>query len=258
MRTAVPDPGRRPSSSSPRALAILPPPPLIKICGVTTPDDARMVAAAGADWVGLNFHPASKRYVPPDLAPGLVAAIAGHAQPVGLFVDRPVAEVVATLERADIRIVQLHGDEPAEDVRDLRRDGYRVVRAFRLGDPAAIDRLDAWLLHAEAIGGTPEAVLVDAFVPGQPGGTGRVIADDVLDALADRLKTASFLARHAEADPAPKLILAGGLAPGNVAGLVARVRPWMVDVAGGVESSPGRKDPATVEAFVRAVRPPGR
>ncbi|QDV32875.1 phosphoribosylanthranilate isomerase [Tautonia plasticadhaerens] len=231
-------------------------PLLVKICGVTTTDDARMVAEAGADWIGVNFHPASKRFVPPELAPELVAAIAGLAEPVGLFVDRPVAEVAETLDRAGIRIAQLHGDEPAEDVRDLRLLGYRVVRAFRLGGRDAVDRMAAWLRHASRIGGEPEAVLVDAFVPGQAGGTGHAIAGEVLDALADRPRPAPARSGHPPADPAPKLILAGGLTPANVADLAARIGPWMVDVASGVESSPGLKDPAKVAAFVRAARSP--
>jgi phosphoribosylanthranilate isomerase len=213
-----------------------------------------MVAEAGADWIGINFHPASKRYVPPDRAAGLVAEIAGQAEGVGLFVDRTVDDIVEVLERSDLRIAQLHGEEPAEDVRDLLRHGYRVVRAFRLGDRSAIDRMEAWLLHASKIGGMPEAVLVDAFVPGQLGGTGHAIADEVLGVLVDRLNGTSSLSGHAEAGSAPRLILAGGLTPENVASLAEKSRPWMVDVASGVESSPGRKDPNRVADFIRAVR----
>lgn len=230
--------------------------PLIKICGVTTSDDARMVAGSGADWIGINFHPASKRYVPPDRAPGLVAAMAGLAEPVGLFVDRLPAEIVRESERAGVQIVQLHGEEPAETVRDLKRDGYQVIRAFRLADRASVDRLEAWLVHAAQLDGLPDAVLVDAFVPGQQGGTGHAIATDVLDHLADRLNTSPFLATHHETveGAAPRLILAGGLTPATVAEAVVRVRPWMVDVASGVESSPGRKDRDLVSAFIRAAR----
>jgi phosphoribosylanthranilate isomerase len=229
--------------------------PLIKICGVTTADDARMVAGSGADWIGLNFHPGSKRYIAPDRAPGLVAARAGLAEPVGLFVDRLPAEIARESERAGVQIVQLHGDEPAETVRDLKRDGYQVIRAFRLADRASLDRMEAWLVYAAEIDGLPDAVLVDAFVPGQPGGTGHAIATEVLDHLADRLNTSPFLATHHEAiAQVPRLILAGGLTPENVAEAATRVRPWMVDVASGVESSPGRKDRDRVLQFIRAAR----
>lgn len=230
-------------------------PPLIKICGVCTMDDARMVSAAGADWIGINFHPASKRYVPPDQAPGLVAAMAGLSEPVGLFVDRLPSDIRRESERAGIQIVQLHGDEPAEAVRDLRRDGYQVIRAFRLGDREAVDRMESWLLHAAQVGGMPESILIDAFVPGQAGGTGHAIADNVLSLLGDRLRSAPWIATNDGPDgPTPTLILAGGLTPENVAGLVAKVRPWMVDVASGVETSPGMKDRDLVSAFVRATR----
>jgi phosphoribosylanthranilate isomerase len=95
-----------------------------------------------------------------------------------------------------------------------------------------------YLARAETLGRQPDALLIDAYVPGLPGGTGAIVAADVLDSMP----------------PLPRLILAGGLTPENVAARVARVRPWMVDVASGVESSPGRKDPAKVAAFIRAAR----
>ena len=220
---------------------------------MTSPKQARQVAEAGADWIGINLHPGSKRFVPTDQIASLVDAIADPAEAVGLFVNRPLDEVIAIADLANLRTVQLHGDEPAEHALALRRHGLRVVRAFRLADTAAIDQMDAWLRHAAQIGGLPEAILVDAFVPGQPGGTGHAIANSVLDALI-KWQTRAHLANGAEQEPAPKLILAGGLTPGNVAALVARVRPWMVDVASGVESSPGQKDLSAVLAFIRAAR----
>ena len=225
----------------------------IKVCGVTTPDDARMVAEAGADWVGINFHPPSPRSVDPERARELAESVEGKAEGVGLFVDRPAAEIAAVTKRAGLRIVQLHGNEPADVIRDLRRRGLRVLRAFRLGDVEAVGRMAIWLREADRLGGRPDAVLVDAFVPGRAGGTGRVIDDGVLDELARLPDT--WGDDHA---PLPPLILAGGLTSGNVGELIRRVDPWMVDVASGVESSPGRKDPALVAAFVAAVRGPAR
>ena len=206
----------------------------VKVCGVTTVADALATAAAGADWIGLNFHPGSKRRVGLDEAAAIVAALPPSTEAVGLFVDRPPAEVAEVAARVGLRIVQLHGDEPPEDLLALRH--LRVVRAFRLADSGSIAAMQAYLSVAEALGRPPDAVLIDAFVAGQPGGTGRSIADAVLDGLP----------------PLPRLILAGGLTPENVAERVARVRPWMVDVAGGVEREPGRKDPARVAAFIRA------
>ena len=222
---ATPHPDRRPRAC------------LVKVCGLTTVADALATAAAGADWIGLNFHPGSKRFVSASRAEAIVAALPSSAEPVGLFVDRPPAEVAELAARLGLRIIQLHGDEPPEDL--LALGAFRVVRAFRLADAASVDGMTAYLARAETLGCPPEAVLVDAFVAGQPGGTGRAIAADVLD-LLPRLP-------HL-----PRLILAGGLTPENVGGRVARVRPWMVDVAGGVESSPGRKSAGRVAAFVAA------
>ncbi|MBX6315039.1 MAG: phosphoribosylanthranilate isomerase [Isosphaeraceae bacterium] len=209
---------------------------LIKVCGLTTPDDARAVAVAGADWIGLNFHPPSPRFVDQATAAAILAVLPPTTEAVGLFVDRPPGEVAEVAERLGLRIVQLHGHEPPEDLLALRH--LFLVRAFRLRDEASIAVMGDYLRRAEALGRMPDAVLVDAYVAGLPGGTGRTITDRVLDHLP----------------PLPRLILAGGLSPENVAERVARVRPWMVDAAGGVESTPGRKDPARVAAFIRAAR----
>jgi phosphoribosylanthranilate isomerase len=208
----------------------------LKICGLTSVADALWCASAGADWIGLNFHPASPRRIDLGLAGEIVAALPSSTQAVGLFVDRPAGEIAQVADHLGLRIVQLHGEEPPELVRDLA--GLHVIRAFRLGTRDDVRAMTRYLRRCQELGRPPDSVLVDAFVSGQAGGTGRSIADEVLDAL-----------------PAlPRLILAGGLTPGNVAGLVARVRPWMVDVASGVESAPGRKDPARVTAFIRAAR----
>lgn len=213
-------------------------PVLIKICGLTDPADARVAAAAGADWIGLNFHPSSPRRVDEPTAARIRDALPTGVEAVGLFVDRPAAEVAAVASRLGLGIVQLHGAEPVEDLVALRH--LRVIRAFRLGTTEDIGRMASYLARAEELGCGPNAVLVDAFVAGTHGGTGVAIATALLDAIP----------RH------PRLILAGGLNPANVAERVAAVRPWMVDVASGVEAPgiPGRKDPGLVAAFVRAAR----
>jgi phosphoribosylanthranilate isomerase len=208
----------------------------VKVCGLTTVADALTVAAAGADWVGLNFHQPSPRCITPARAAEIVAALPQSTEAVGVFVDRPVAEVVETANLAGLQIVQLHGDEPPEDL--LALNGLRVVRAFRLANAESVNKMEAYLARAQRLGRAPDAVLIDAYVAGQPGGTGHVIAPEILDRLP----------------PLPRLILAGGLTPENVAQRIAQVRPWMVDVAGGVESSPGHKDAALVAAFIRAAK----
>ncbi len=212
----------------------------VKVCGLTSPEEACAVAEAGADWIGLNFHAASPRRVDVETAAAIVAALPPGVDAVGLFVNRPPAEVAEIAARVGLHIVQLHGDEPPQALKALA--GFQVVRAFRLADAESIARMVSYLESAERLGSLPDAVLVDAFVPEQPGGTGQSIDPEVLDLLP----------------PLPRLILAGGLTPENVAARVARVRPWMVDVASGVESAPGRKDMARVRAFLDAARGQGR
>jgi phosphoribosylanthranilate isomerase len=208
----------------------------VKICGLTCVDEAVACAELGADWIGLNFHPASRRHVTPEQAAAIVAALPPSVAAVGIFVDRPAPEVAELATRAGIRIIQLHGQEPEEDLVALR--SFEIVRAFRLDRASGWSRVIDSIARARALGRLPDAVLIDAYVPGQPGGTGSVVADEVVDSIP----------------PLPRLILAGGLSPENVAERVVRVRPWMVDVASGVESAPGRKDLGRVEAFIRAVR----
>ncbi len=205
----------------------------MKVCGLTRVDEALACVEAGADWIGLNFHPASHRRIAPALAAEIVAALPPRARVAGLFVNVPVSEILAIAGEVGLSAIQLHGTEPASDIDRLAP--LDVIRAFRIGSEAAITAMGAHLAGATR---PPFAVLVDADVAGFAGGTGHSIADDLLGRLP----------------PLHHLILAGGLTPENVAGRTARVGPWMVDVASGVESSPGRKDPAKVRAFVRAAR----
>jgi phosphoribosylanthranilate isomerase len=208
----------------------------IKVCGLTTPADVEACVAAGVDWVGLNFHPDSPRFVDLPKAIAVLLSIEGRAEPVGVFVDRPIDDVVAIAKALGIGLVQLHGDEPVESLPLLR--GFRVIKAFRLAGPESAAAIRDYIDRAEAIGHPLHAILVDAHVAGQHGGTGVTISDDLLALIP----------------PHPRLILAGGLTPENVAERVARVRPWMVDTASGVESEPARKCPERVSAFATAVR----
>jgi phosphoribosylanthranilate isomerase len=170
------------------------------------------------------------------VAAKIVATLPSSAQAVGVFVDRPPAEVARLASEIGLRIVQLHGREPPEDL--LVLSDLFIIRAYRIGDSSAVARMVTDLDVCRAVGRLPDAVLLDAHVPGQAGGTGQTIDAKLLAALP----------------PLPSLILAGGLTPENVASRIALVRPWMVDVASGVESAPGCKDPARVAAFLRAVR----
>jgi phosphoribosylanthranilate isomerase len=211
----------------------------VKICGVTRPDDAAEAVAAGADFIGLNFWPSSKRYLPAEQAPAVAAAArgAGAALLVGVFVNASLAQIAAIAREIALDVIQLHGDEsPADAVAVAQATGRAVWKAIAVGEARDLERLDAWPV---------DAILLDAPAVGR-GGAGKVF-DWSLAREARRLH------------PARKLVLAGGLGPHNVAAAIAAVAPWAVDVASGVESAPGIKDPAKVDAFVAAVRAcPGR
>jgi len=211
--------------------------PGIKVCGLTVPAEAVDCLAAGVDWIGLNFHPPSPRFAPIDRARGIVRACEQADAFVGLFVDRPPAEIVATCRDLGLSRIQLHGDEPPEALAALA--DFFVIRAFRLRDASSVRAMIEHLERADRLGRAPDAVLIDAWSPSAFGGTGTTIASSLLGDLP----------------PIPRLMLAGGLTPENVATASAAVRPWMVDLASGVESTPGRKDPAKVRALVRALRP---
>jgi phosphoribosylanthranilate isomerase len=206
----------------------------IKVCGVTLPDDAARVAAAGADFIGFNFWPKSKRFVATDRAPMLsaVARGSGAAKLVGVFVDPDVEEVLAVTTRVDLDIIQLHGDESPDLVKQISLAVYRPVwKAIPVSSSKDIQHLDVW---------PAEAILLDAPTPGR-GGAGA--------------KFDWNLAREArERFPRINIILAGGLDPTNVATAIKIVEPWAVDVASGIEAGPGIKDPAKLEAFVGAAR----
>jgi len=222
----------------------------VKICGVTEPSAALHAAEAGADWIGLNFHPASKRFLEPDQAAPIVQALRtqGQAEPVGVFVNRPAESVRETARSLRLRIVQLHGDEPPEHLPPLKQAGLTVVRAFRIADRSSIAAMSDWLQAAEALQAAPDAALIDAFVPGVPGGSGQAIDPALVDDL-------DHVRREKRENGRPlRLILAGGLTPENVAERARRFRPWMVDVASGVEAAPRRTDPAKVAAFIQAAR----
>ncbi len=214
---------------------------LVKVCGVTDVGNALACIQAGADYLGLNFHPPSPRSLTIAQAGAIAATLGPKAELVGLFVDRPILEVAAILRAIpEIRTIQLHGSEDLPYLEACRTLPNRpqVIRAFRLRDVADVASMSAYLEAASRSQVGPDVILVDAFVSGRLGGTGHAIPVELLDHLPGH----------------PRLILAGGLNPANVEGRVRRVRPWMVDVASGVESSPGWKDPEQVAAFVRVAQ----
>ena len=212
----------------------------VKICGIRDVESALAAAAAGADAVGLNFYDKSPRVVALAGATEIVSqlrALPGTPiEPVGVFVNHSADEIRNIAKQCGLRTVQLHGDEPPERLAELSGE-FRVVRAFRAGD-GGLDPLARYLACCNRLGATPWACLVDGKVEGMYGGTGHTAPWDV---LRREYKTAAW----------PPLILAGGLRPENVADAIRVVRPWGVDVAGGVESSLACKDAALVRQFVQ-------
>jgi phosphoribosylanthranilate isomerase len=198
----------------------------VKICGVTTLEDAELCVAAGADAIGLNFHPRSPRYIDAARARTIVDALHGRALTVGVFVDADYEQIASWKRESGVECVQLHGDESPELLQRFLPHAYKAIRV----------RDESSIAAARRFGG--EHVLLDAFVAGREGGTGKTFAWELAVALATERR----------------VTLAGGLDPGNVADAVARVQPFCVDVASGVESAPGRKDPAKVRAFIAAAK----
>lgn len=201
----------------------------VKVCGITNTEDARAAIEAGADALGFNFYARSPRYIAPEEARLIVAELPASVLSVGVFVNEDSAASVARIaERSGVSAVQLHGDEPPEYCAAL--EGREVIKALRAGEDFAPE---------EAARYPAQSILLDAYNAHARGGTG-----ETFDWTLAR-RTRELVAQ---------LYLAGGLSPENVAGAIAFVEPYAVDVCSGVERAPGRKDAARVRAFVAAVR----
>ncbi len=200
----------------------------IKICGITSLDDAMAAVDAGADALGFNFAPEAKakqRYINPDEAMRIVEALPPFVSAAAVCVNESLGRIWEYLGFMDV--VQLHGEESPEMANAL---GHRAIKAFSAGEHFQPESMLAY-----RVGG----YLLDASLPGQRGGTG-VTCDWAA-------------ARRAVALERP-VILAGGLTPDNVAEAVQAVKPYGVDTAGGVESAPGKKDHERTRAFIRNAR----
>ncbi|MHB1034700.1 MAG: phosphoribosylanthranilate isomerase [Pirellulales bacterium] len=213
----------------------------IKICGVTNVDDARLVASSGADAIGLNFYPQSPRCIQRREAERIVEVLPSDVVKVGVFVNASRDEVCRTFDNLGLDLVQLHGDEPPEYLAEL--EGRPVMRAFRCRQ-TGLAPVHAYLDRCRELGCLPHMILVDSYKEGAFGGTGET---------ADWSELASYAASAGPSDR-PPLVLAGGLTPDNVERAIRTVHPRAVDTASGVESSPGRKDPNRVRAFVQAAK----
>lgn len=202
-----------------------------------------LAARAGADAIGMVFHAPAARDVPLERAREILAVLPPFVTPVGLFVDASVESVLNTARQLGLRHVQLHGGEPAEQVKALRP--LTVVKAIRVDRERFRETLDAWREAIRSMGLTNLAGFVlETAGTGKPGGTG--VAND-WDAIRAARADGAF-------DGLPAVIAAGGLTPESVGPVVRDVRPYAVDVSSGVEASAGRKSAERVAAFANAVR----
>lgn len=198
----------------------------VKICGITSIEDALMAVAHGCDAIGLVFYAPSPRYISPEKAAEIVAALPPFVTTVGLFVDATKIEIESVLAKVDLDCLQFHGDEtPAQ----CRAYGVHYMKAIRV-------QSDTNLLQCEIDFYDAKALLLDAYVEGLVGGTGQAFDWSLIPKTLMK-----------------PIVLAGGLTAGNVALAIKQASPYAVDVSGGVEKSKGIKDAAKIAAFMEQV-----
>ena len=202
----------------------------LKICGVTTRDDAERLASLGVHALGVNFWPNSKRHVDPAAAAWL-RDLTGRILRVGVFVNQAAELPLRLVAEGLLDVVQLHGDETPEDAALLRQAGLPFIKAVGVAGRGELARAGDF---------GARAILLDAHAPGVYGGTGETF---------DWNAAIDFKQKH----PDIPVMLAGGITPENAAEAVATVRPAALDVASGAEVSPGIKDFTKVAALLRAV-----
>lgn len=204
---------------------------LIKICGITDLEDALHAVSLGADALGFVFYGGSPRAVEPADVRRITRELPPFVSTVGVFVNESPSRINTIAREAGLDVAQLHGDEPPGDCEEIHP---RVVKAFRVRDRESVTRVGEYQVSA---------VLLDAWTPDEYGGTGKSFDWDIASSLA---------ALH-------RVILSGGLSPGNVGEAILRVRPYAVDVSSGVErdGDKRRKDPAKIKAFIQQARAAG-
>jgi len=208
----------------------------VKICGITSVDDALAAIDAGADALGLVFYKPSSRYVNPQVAAEILAKVPAFVTTMGLFVDASEAEILSTLAVAPVDFIQFHGNESVAQCESI---GRPYIKALRVGSEQGGlygQKLRSKMNEFKSARG----LLLDTYQKGVPGGTGERFDWDLVPEPGSQDKQ--------------YIVLAGGLNPKNVGGAIATVRPYAVDVSGGVESAPGRKDAVRIRAFLDAVR----
>jgi len=195
----------------------------VKICGITTPEDALTAVDAGADALGFVFYQESPRHIFPEEAARIIALLPPFVEAVGLFVNEAPEVINQVARSCKLGLVQLHGDEPPDYCRKIEQ---RVMKAFRIRSMTCLDPIADYRMSG---------CLLDAYSPAAYGGTGTSFNWEIAREAVLR---------------GQRIVLAGGLTPDNVVEAIRFVRPWAVDVSSGVELSPGRKDPDKVRAFI--------
>ncbi len=204
----------------------------VKICGITRGDEAHAIVAAGADAIGINFWPKSKRFIPLDEAMPWLRELADTVPRVAVTVNASDEELRQLIDSGAIDWIQLHGDETPERVKSLTQQGLPVFKAMGVRDRAMLEAASSF---------ESPTLLLDAYAPNEYGGSGETM-------------DWSLGSEAVKQWPNRQIVLAGGLTPGNVADAVKQVRPAGVDVASGVEVSPGRKDLDKVRDFIAGVK----
>ncbi|NQV27072.1 MAG: phosphoribosylanthranilate isomerase [Rhodopirellula sp.] len=214
----------------------------VKICGIRDVKTAEQVVMLAPDAIGLNFFATSPRCVKRSVAAEISKTLPASIESVGLFVNHDLHDVLDTARQCGLTMIQLHGDETPEFLAELKScvADVRLLRAFRVDGRGLSDVAD-YLAECRKLDVCLAGCLIDSHVDGEYGGTGHTAPWDL---LADQY----------DADRWPRLILAGGLHPGNLADAIRVTRPFGVDVASGVESERGVKDLALVRDFIQAAR----
>jgi len=199
----------------------------VKICGITRPQDALAAAMAGADAIGMVFYPGSQRCISIDTANAIIANLPPFVTTVGLFVDASRDQINSVLRNVSLDMLQFHGSESQQDCLGYAKPYIKAIRM-----KAGLDLMQQLKMYDKSTG-----LLLDTYVEGVAGGTGQTFNWEMIPANVDK-----------------PLILAGGLNAGNVADAIRRVRPYAVDVSGGVEASVGIKDAGKLTEFINEIR----